>query len=119
MFSCVAPLSSELSDVLSLGSVSDLAAGLSGSATAYVGLYSESAAQSSRLSEALSTASAFLSSAGPSFGTALFLSTLEFLVAFPFDLCQTLLLLLVRPVGSGGMIHSTSVSATNTPFSVE
>ena len=56
---------------------------------------------------------------GPSFGTALFLSTLEFLVAFPFDLCQTLLLLLVRPVGSGGMIHSTSVSATNTPFSVE
>nr|WMB96704.1 hypothetical protein [Solanum melongena] len=51
---------------------------------------------------------------GPSFGTALFLSKVEFLLAFPFDLCQTPLLLL-----PGGMIHSTSVSATKTPFSVE
>ncbi|MCD7469876.1 hypothetical protein HAX54_009286, partial [Datura stramonium] len=48
---------------------------------------------------------------GPSFGTALFLSKVEFLLAFPFDLCQTPLLLL-----PGGMIHSTSVTGAGEHF---
>ncbi|CAN4123561.1 unnamed protein product [Withania somnifera] len=48
---------------------------------------------------------------GPSFGTTLFLSKVEFLLAFPFDLCQTPLLLL-----PGGMIHSTSVTGAGEHF---
>jgi len=53
-------------------------------------------------------------SQGPSFGTAIFLSKVEFLLAFPIELCQTPLFLL-----PSGVIHSTSVSPTKTPFSVK